>query len=236
MIASLNALRSRQRASRVVAGGVAMLVAAGSAAADPLTLTSEVPASGFNGGTVAAIPLTSNGDNQSPVTPWDYTGQNYVDLESIQSVSVSFIINSASTDQGGENFDEWTLGLDGIDTGLKLNGIPFSGPGGASVNATIEGAIQNADQIIAALKADGKLIGTILDSQPGDDFISLGSFGNPIGPTELVINGDSGVEPNPDPDPDPSPVIPLPAAVFVFPLGAVVAGLCAKRMRRQRDA
>jgi hypothetical protein len=76
-------------------------------------------------------------------------------------------------DTGGGPFDtdrnNLTLGLDGIDTGILLNGFRDS----ETVTRTITGIPNNAAQILAAMKADGQLVGTIIDRTPNDNFVEI---------------------------------------------------------------
>lgn len=54
------------------------------------------------------------------------------------------------------------LGLDGIDTGINLDGFTPN----PITTFTSSGAPENASQILAALKADNDLEGTIIDRSP----------------------------------------------------------------------
>ena len=69
---------------------------------------------------------------------------------------------------GSVDYNNLTLGLDGFDTGLKLNG--FYGEGNPVPQTLMfSGATLNASSILAALQADGKLVGTIIDATPNDN-------------------------------------------------------------------
>ena len=96
------------------------------------------------------------------------------------AISVTLTLDAGDTAWGDFDFNQLTLGLDGINTGLLLNG--FSD--GATVTATISGAPNNAALILAALQLDGQLAGTIIDSSPNDNFIGI-----PRVQTTLTING-----------------------------------------------
>lgn len=131
---------------------------------------------------------------------------------------------------GEVNFNEFTLALDGFDTGIKLNGDwVVTGNGTVFVTETFTGAILNADKILAALLTDGKLIGTILDSDPGDDFVSLGSSNGGSAITTLVINGKPTNGGGPTDPPPPGQVIPTPTAAG---LGLVSIGWLFGRRRK----
>jgi hypothetical protein len=180
-----------------IAAAVTAALGAGWVSAASTSLSSTVGESGFNGGTLASMPLTANGTFVPDNTPWNYDASDVAQLDAINTISVSLILGSADTDApGATNFDELTLGLDGIDTGLKLNGVwqVITSPGQPDVRPplTFTGTPANVDQILAALKSDNQLVGTILDAQPDDDFITLGSTQGAFGNTTLVINGVAG--------------------------------------------
>ena len=210
-------------------------VAGTAATAAPVELTDTTGTSGFNGGTLASMPLTADGSFVPQNTPWQYDAGQVAALDSIESISISLVIGSANTSAPGDtNFDELSLGLDGFDTGLKLNGEwqVITSPGQPDVRPPLvfTGAIQNAASILSALKADNQLVGTILDSDPGDDFITLGSTQGAFADATLVINGiaDDGTPP-----PGGNP-IPLPPAVWagLVTLAGMGAGMTFKGARK----
>lgn len=221
----------------ICALGAALLAGGAQAAsAASVTLSSTVEESGFNGGTVSEIPLTADGSYLPDVSPWDFTDQDYESLTEIDFISVKLHIGSGDSLAGEVNFNEFTLGLDGFDTGLELNGDwVVTNNGTVFVLETFTGSIDNADNILAALLEDGQLVGTIFDSDPGDDFISLGSTQGAIASTTLVINGLAGDGGNPGGEPggeNPPPgggVIPTPAAAGAGLM--LLAGLVGKRRR-----
>lgn len=105
-------------------------------------------------------------------------------------------------------------------TGLFLNSVISSN--NAIAQFTISGAISNAAAILADLQADGILNAVIVDTSPGGgqgDFISF------IDVTTLSITGTvaNGVNP-----------VPLPAAAILAPIGAGLAGMYARRFRKQK--
>lgn len=198
------------------------------------TLTSTVKSSGYNGGTIAAIPLTADGSFVPDVTPWTYDAAAVSALQTIDTISLSLVLGSAATSFPGDtNFDELTLGLDGIDTGLKLNGEwqVITTPGQPEVRPPLifTGTPLNANLLIAALKTDGKLVGTILDADPGDDFITLGSTQGGLGDTTLVINGQAQNGENPP------PAVPLPGAAWMA-MATLVSYVGARAVRRRRQS
>lgn len=73
---------------------------------------------------------------------------------------------------GNFDYDDLTLGLDGINTGILLNGF-FNG---FSDTVTVTGVPNNASAILAALQADGRLVGTVIDADTdsGDVVVMMG--------------------------------------------------------------
>ena len=204
---------SSNRIFAAAAGVAALALVAGvadRASAAQLTIDSVVPQSGFLGTTGASNPLTG--------TPYDYTGQGYNNLTSIDSISITLTMSDGKTGVGELDRNNLTLGLDGFDTGIKLNDFMA----GNIVTLTLSGPIANASQILAALKADGQLVGSVLDATPGDSMIGLSArLDTELGITgTLAENGGGGQN------------VPLPAAVLIAPLGATLAGTFARRMRK----
>ena len=208
-----------------------------------VSLTSTVASSGYNGGTTAEFPLTADNSFVKQNTPWTYAAAQVEALDAIEQISVSLILGSADSAAAGDaNFDELTLALDGIDTGLKLNGAwqVITEPGQDDIRPplTFTGTPLNADAILDALKGDGQLVGTILDSQPGDDFITLGSSEGGFGTTTLVINGVATGEPGGGGgNGGGGTAIPLPAGVWagIAMMSSLGAGAGLKRRQRKQS-
>lgn len=197
------------------AAGVAALglMAANGASAAQVTISSLVPQSGYAGADAASLPLTGVGQ------PYDFTSQGYGSLVSLDGLSVMLTLNNGQTGAGELDENNLTLALDGIDTGIKLNGFLANN----LVTLTLTGAPANAAAILAALQADGKLVGSIVDSAPGNNgFVGLpGVLDTSLDLTGTVRDGNGG-GPNP---------VPLPAAVLLAPLGAAAATRVARRLR-----
>jgi len=204
----------------VLAAGLAVGAIAWSASAAPISLTSTVDQSGLtvpqSGG---PYPLTGAG------TPYDYTAQPYNQLVSIDSIVVTLTISDGDSGVGEFDFNDLTLGLDGIDTGLKLNSFLNNN----IVTQTLtQLPVPLQAQILAALQADGKLVGTVIDADAdgqvtAPDFIGFPSANGNI-QTTLDINGQTaGGGGN----------VPLPAAVLLAPLGAGLAGIYSRRFRNK---
>ena len=237
MFSKLSRRRTR-RTLPALAAAACFAASAVAAHAASVTLTSTVDSSGYNGGTTSSIPLTADNSFVPKNTPWTYDADQVDALEAIEQISVSLILGSAdSAAPGDTNYDEFTLALDGIDTGLKLNGTwqVITEPGQDDIRPplTFTGTPLNADQILDALKDDGKLVGTIIDSEPGDDFITLGSSQGSFGTTQLVLNGIADQEPGGGGGGG-GTVIPLPAGVWAGIAMMSSLGLRAGVKRRLR--
>ena len=79
-----------------------------------IALTSTVPQSG-------SISVTSPGALTGP-QPYTFPAQEVAQCTSIDSISVTLTLNEADTAPGELDFNDLTLGLEGIDTGIALNG------------------------------------------------------------------------------------------------------------------
>ena len=201
------------------AAGLAVGAMAWSASAAPITLTSTVDQSGqtvVQGG--GSYPLTG-------ASPYDYTAQPYAQLVSIDSITVTLTISDGDSGPGEFDFNDLTLGLDGINTGLKLNNFLNNN----IVTQTLSQLpVPLQAQILAALQADGKLVGTVIDSDAdgqltAPDFIGFPSANGNI-QTTLDIAGQTGGG---------GGNVPLPAAVLLAPLGAGLAGIYSRRFRNK---
>jgi len=180
----MTAISTTKRFALLLALMAAVLLAcAGAAWAQ--TLTSTVKQSGFSGSSLN--PVAING------SPYDYSGQDYASLDSIDQVSITLTIFDGDTALGQEppfgDRDQLTLGLDGIDTGIKLNDFPNN----QTTTQTITGVPNNAADILAALKTDGQLNATVIDQSPGDNFLVLDATVD----TTLVLVGTTEVDTTP---------------------------------------
>jgi hypothetical protein len=211
-----------QKFSRLFAaagvGVLALVMGASSASAAPITISSTVDQSGFLGNQNAATyPLTG--------TPYDYTGQGYASLTSITGITVTLTVNDGNTGPGEFDENNLTLGLDGIDTGLKLNGFTANN----IVSLDLSGNPALAAQLLSALQADGQLVGTIIDATPGNapagDFIGLPGLVQTTLDVTGDVRGNNGGGGNP---------VPLPAAILLAPVGAGIAGGFARRFRKAK--
>lgn len=192
-------------ARTVIAFGVLALVFPSAAVAGPMTISATTNQSGHLNFTGASTPLTGN--------PYDFSSQGYASLASIDNISVTLTLDDGDTAPGDFDFGNLTLALDGIDTGLRLDGFTDdANDPNQPVTLTFSGTPNNAAAILAALQADGQLIGTILDATPGDNIVGVPKRFN----TTLDITGQQ---------------VPEPATLVLFGLGAV--GIAAYSLRKR---
>ena len=112
--------------------------------------------------TASSNPLTA--------TPYTFTAINKP--KTVNNISV--IVNLFATNPNDTGL---FLGLDGIDTGIPLQGFTNN------VNFTATGTPINGNQIAKAA-ADGQLVGTIIDRTPGDNIVAVNNTN-----TTLTIKG-----------------------------------------------
>lgn len=95
--------------------------------------------------------------------PFTYSGVGKI--RSLTELTITATLEGGGTGPGEIDEDNLTLALDGIDTGIKLNGFRNA----TRDTQTISGVPANARAILAALKANGKLQATIIDHTPDDN-------------------------------------------------------------------
>jgi hypothetical protein len=169
----------------LVAAGIVMTLAFTAPGASALTLTSSVAQSGHSGSAVI-FPITGE-------ATFNYTAQNYLSLTSIDSLSITLKIFDGDTAPGDFDFHNLILELDGVDTGITLNGFR----NGFTDELTITGSPINTAAILAGLQADGRLVAKMLDLTPGDNVLSLTSSFQ----TTLVLESNANANPTPTPEP-----------------------------------
>jgi hypothetical protein len=115
------------------------------------------------------------------ITSGSYAFTNVGKIRRIDHLTITLTIGDGDTGPGEPKEDLLSLALDGIATGIALNGFHDS----EADTQTISGAPTNATQILAALKADGQLIATIVDADPNGNLVTLPANAD----TTLVVKG-----------------------------------------------
>ncbi len=164
------------------------------AAAGLSFLSNEAKATSISSTIIELNGAVTQGDNQNQelttsdpaelsVAPGYNFSANFSSLTSIMFIQVTLTVqdgNSSATDGQGFDFGHLFLGLDGINTGLALNGfrgngledtLTFSGTVSAAIGAAILTNLQ-----------DGFLLGTIITDNPGDSILA---------PNDLFIGNDT---------------------------------------------
>lgn len=83
----------------------------------------------------------------------------------IDKIAITATLGDADTGPGDFDEGELFLALDGIDTGIALNGFRNN----EVDTRTLNGAPLNAAQILQALKVDNKLVASIIDKSAADN-------------------------------------------------------------------
>jgi len=201
-----------------------------STSADTLTSTvtqsgafdSGIGGPGTNGssGLNDSVPITGttlNGITNPSANPYDFTGQNYAGLTSIDNIQVTLTIFDGNSGFSGTpadfDFNNLSFGLAGFDTGIKLNGFSSASIDGSDITLTFfSSSISNAPQILAVLQATGSLTGSIIDSTGLAD--SNGMTLSNQHDTTLIINA-----------------VPEPSTWALFALGACAFALVIGRSK-----
>lgn len=154
-----------------------------------------------------------------PFALFDFTGQP--SLGSIKGLSITLTMQDGDTGLGQFDRDQLSLALDGVSTGLLLNG--FNQGEENTLTFSLEQGDANwlsndsLNQLLAAL-GDNQLLASILDASPDDNGVLLYSFFD----TTITLWGDmlSGGDP-----------VPEPASLAIWGLGAAL--LIGRRLRRK---
>ncbi|MGI8889838.1 MAG: PEP-CTERM sorting domain-containing protein [Chthoniobacterales bacterium] len=174
---------------------------------------------------------TTQGDGQNqqlsttfPARLTDTTGfdfsSNFSSLTAITYIQITLTLQDANSNQGGFDFNHLFLGLDGVNTGLALNGFPGNG---LEATLTISGFV---DQVTGAAiftnLQDGFLVGSIITDNAMDSVISPNDLfvGNDaLNATTTLVLGDAAV--------------PEPATYILVGVGILL--ILAPRLRRFRS-
>ena len=116
-----------------------------------------------------------------PDTPFTFAKVDKI--RRLDSVAITLMLQDGNTARPADFVkNNLFLALDGIDTGLALNGFPGNN---AVKTQTIRGVPANRPAILAALKTDGALAATVIDQTDDGNFIEVpASFD-----TTLVLKG-----------------------------------------------
>lgn len=154
-----------------------------------ITLTDTQLQSGFSGNTPAPVgslvrydpPITGpvtpesrcvligcpsetnaySGNQASNPFTFSYSGS----LSSIASLSITLTVLASGTQPGEFDYNDWTLYLDGIDTGIAMTGFEHFAFTGLPANAarTFSGVPINQAALLAALNSDRQWVASIHD-------------------------------------------------------------------------
>lgn len=109
----------------------------------------------------------------------------------IDSMSITLSIEDGDTALGEFDHNNITLGLDGIDTGVALNG--FAGGQLLEQTFTFTPSSEIMQSLVNALNEDGMLFASLLDATPGDNLLNLSGYTI----TSLSITGCADTVPEP---------------------------------------
>ncbi|MBY0589492.1 hypothetical protein K2X85_20140 [bacterium] len=147
---------------------------------------------------------------------------NQAKLCTIDKMEFTFTMEDGDTGAGNFDFNNLTLALDDVDTGIKLNG--FNSGQENTVTFSLDRNSPNwisdsvMNQILSNLNSDGQLLASIVDATPNDNDANLYS----IFDTTLKLTGTC---------PD---AVPEPEAILVWAAAGTV--LVVARMRRKKLA
>jgi hypothetical protein len=202
--------------------GVVLAAVSLSASAAQMTISTTADQSGFLGAqSGGSYPLTAG-------LGFDFSGQEYFKLVTIDAIQITLTASDGDTGVGDFDRDSLFLALDGINAGIPLNDLLNDN----IVTRTVgQLGVANQAAILAQLQADGRLVGTVIDTDadgPPGDLIGFPSAAGQIFAV-LDITGTFIFEP-------PPPPVPIPAALPLSPLGAGLAGAYSRRFRRTKYA
>jgi hypothetical protein len=172
-----------------------------------ITITSSQMQVEAKGMLVPSFLITGN-------TPWDFTSQNYLGINSVDEISVTLTLLDGDTDMGEFDAGELMLELDDLNTGLALDGFANNA---TMVNYTVSGA-NHAVGLLSSLQQDGLLLGRVLDLSPNDNYIKIrGGYMATLSLTdhELIVVPQFS---------DSVSVVPVPSAVLLSSFGVVATG------------
>lgn len=151
---------------------------------------------------------------------FDYSTQPK--LCGLDRLDFTFTMEDGDTAPGNFDFNNLSLALDDIDTGIKLNG--FAGGQENTLTFSLVRGTENwlsdqtIEKILDSLNDDGQLFASIVDSTPNDNEVNLYSALD----TQLSLTGTICEDPN---------QVPEPATILVWGTAAAI-GLVHWRRRR----
>lgn len=152
---------------------------------------------------------------------FDFSGQGK--LCGLDSIDLTLTMQDGDTGVGDFDRGNLFLGLDGINTGISLDGFTTDQELALSFHANSSQAQWLSDdiveQLLERLNEDGQLFASIIDLTPGDNEINLYSMFD----TSIALTGTVCHDPNP---------VPEPLSVATWTLLGVSALFYARRRRR----
>ncbi len=96
--------------------------------------------------------------NNAAINNFPYAFSRVGKLRRLERVTITLTVDDGETEAGDPDHGQLSLALDGIDTGILLDGFPDG-----ELTLTRGGVPDNAPQILAALRTDGELEASIID-------------------------------------------------------------------------
>lgn len=153
---------------------------------------------------------------------FDYSTQPI--LSDLTAIDFSLSLQCAATMPNDIDFNNLTLGLDGIDTGIKLNGFSATDVTALSFHVDAGGtgfpSNETVGQLLNSLNDDYQLFASILDSTPGATTLKMYSAFD----STLMLSGP--VSPS-----DHGTTTPEPISALIW--SAATAGFLARRFRQR---
>jgi hypothetical protein len=220
----------------------------------------------------ASAAVESYGTQAVPIATFNYASNangslvnqgvaSYNNLANLGSLTLTITIRDGDTALGNFDFNDLSVGLNGFDTGIKLNTPNTIGntgfPDNAILQLDVSGApTQNAAAILASIKAAGGIakltifdndldaVNPLLGANAGDVIAFPGGGTLPDAVLQLregliqdtgnlvqVAGPENGLE---YAQVAAVTAVPLPLAAYLAPLGAGLAGIYSRRFRRQK--
>lgn len=199
----------------------ALAAAVFSPSARAVTISASVPMPPLNFGNVQFTetnPTFYNYVGNTPTVPLalDFSAQNFSQIQSLDAISITLSFYNLDTNLGGQDYNNITLALGGIDTGILLNGY-----GNAGDTFTFNAAPANGAAILSALNTNGGILSIGL-------FDATASPSNPF----WFNGGTASLDLTDSTTPTPVPFTPADS----LGLGLVAVGIIVARLRRKSAA